>query len=204
MPTDQATSNKATLTRFQAALSSGDAELISKTIDEVVEPDALIRTPLPIEATGAELLKEVFARLQRGFPDLHITIEDLIAEGTRSSPGKRLPVPIRASTWACHQPANRSRTTRSSSSASRTAESPRPGASSTSSRRCDSSARFREAPHEDAVELSGGVAVPEPVDRAPHCRPMRGRLERPEGRLEFRGVRHEGPFELVEGLVHLS
>ena len=56
---------------------------MSKTIDEVVEPDALIRTPLPIEATGAEALKEVFARLHRAFPDLHITIEDLIAEGDK-------------------------------------------------------------------------------------------------------------------------
>lgn len=83
MSTDQATSNKATLTRFQEALSSGDWELISKTIDEVVEPDALIRTPLPIEAPGAELLKKVFARLHRAFPDLHITIEDLIAEGDK-------------------------------------------------------------------------------------------------------------------------
>ena len=83
MSTDQATSNKATLTRFQEALSSGDWELISKTIDEVVEPDALIRTPLPIEATGADLLKELFGRLHRAFPDLHITVEDLIAEGDK-------------------------------------------------------------------------------------------------------------------------
>lgn len=83
MSTAQAESNKATLTRFQEAISSGDWELISKTIDEVVEPDALIRTPLPSEATGAELLKEVFGRLHRAFPDLHITVEDLIAEGDK-------------------------------------------------------------------------------------------------------------------------
>jgi steroid delta-isomerase-like uncharacterized protein len=83
MSTNQETSNKATLTRFQEALSSGDWELISKTIDEVVAPDALISTPLPIEATGADLLKEVFGRLHRAFPDLHITIEDLIAEGDK-------------------------------------------------------------------------------------------------------------------------
>ena len=83
MSTDQETTNKATLTRFQEALSSGDWELISKTIDEVVEPDALIRTPLPIEATGAELLKEVFGRLLRAFPDLHITVEDMIAEADK-------------------------------------------------------------------------------------------------------------------------
>ena len=31
-------------------------------------------------ATGAELLKEVFSRLHRAFPDLHVTVEDLIAE----------------------------------------------------------------------------------------------------------------------------
>ena len=82
----QQTRKQATKRRSDAsktALSSGDGELISKTIDELVEPDALIRTPLPIEATGAELLKEVFARLLRAFPDLHVTIEDLIAEGDK-------------------------------------------------------------------------------------------------------------------------
>jgi steroid delta-isomerase-like uncharacterized protein len=56
---------------------------MTKTIDEVVAPDAQISTPLPIEATGADLLKEVFGRLHRAFPDLHVTIEDLIAEGDK-------------------------------------------------------------------------------------------------------------------------
>ena len=83
MSTAQPTTNKATLTRFLEVASSGNWELISKTIDEGVEPDARIRTPLPIEATGAELLKELFGRLHRAFPDLHITIEDLIAEGDK-------------------------------------------------------------------------------------------------------------------------
>src|SRR5206468_9888501 len=69
--------------RFHDATNTGDAEFISKTIDEIVEPDALIRTPVPIEATGAQALKEVFARLHRIFPDLHITVEDLIAEGDK-------------------------------------------------------------------------------------------------------------------------
>jgi steroid delta-isomerase-like uncharacterized protein len=80
MSTAQQTSNKATVRRFNDAANSGDQELISKTIDELVAPDALIRTPLPIEATGAELAKEAFARLLRAYPDLHITIEDLIEE----------------------------------------------------------------------------------------------------------------------------
>jgi predicted ester cyclase len=58
-------------------------ELISKTIDEVVEPDVQIRTPLPIEATGAQALKQVWAMLLRAYPDLHVTIEDVIAEGDK-------------------------------------------------------------------------------------------------------------------------
>ena len=80
MSTVQTQSNKATFRRFCDAMSTGDGKLITNTIDELVEPDAVIRTPLPIDATGAQALKEVFARLHRVFPDLRITVEDLIAE----------------------------------------------------------------------------------------------------------------------------
>ena len=45
MSTAQKTSNKATFRRFRDAVNTGDAELISKTIDEVVAPDVPIRTP---------------------------------------------------------------------------------------------------------------------------------------------------------------
>jgi steroid delta-isomerase-like uncharacterized protein len=76
----QATSNKATLRRFCDAMNSGDAELIAETIDELVAPDAVIRTPLPIQTTGSEALKDVFAKLHRAYPDLHITVEDVIEE----------------------------------------------------------------------------------------------------------------------------
>ena len=75
--------NKGTVRRFQDAMNSNDAKLISNTIDELVEPAAQIHTPLPIQATGASLLKEVSARLHHAFPDLHITIEDLIEEGDK-------------------------------------------------------------------------------------------------------------------------
>jgi predicted ester cyclase len=83
MSTAQATSNKATFRHFHDAVNSGDVELISKMIDEVFEPDAQIRTPLPVEATGAQALKQVWATLLRGYPDLHLTVEDLIAEGDK-------------------------------------------------------------------------------------------------------------------------
>jgi hypothetical protein len=83
MSTARETSNKAAFGRLQDAMNTGDAKLISQTIDEIVEPDVKIRTPLPVEATGAQALKEVFARLHRAFPDLHITVEDLIEEGDK-------------------------------------------------------------------------------------------------------------------------
>jgi predicted ester cyclase len=89
------TSNKATLRRIRDAVNTGDEELISKTVDEVVAPDVLIPTPLPIEAAGAQAAKQVWAILLRGLPDLHLTIEDLIAEGDK--------VVMRASVTGTHQ-----------------------------------------------------------------------------------------------------
>ena len=83
MSTDHETI-EAAIRRFHDATNSGDPEQISRTVDELVKPDARIRTPLPIEATGAEVLKEVFARLLRAFPDLHVAIEDVIVEGDKA------------------------------------------------------------------------------------------------------------------------
>jgi hypothetical protein len=44
-------------------VNSGDAEFISKTIDEVFDPDLRLATPLPVDATGAQALKRVWAIL---------------------------------------------------------------------------------------------------------------------------------------------
>ena len=72
--------NKATVQRFQAALEGEDPALTERTIDEVVSPEALLHTPLPIDASGPAALKEIFGRLHTAFPDLHVEIKDLIAE----------------------------------------------------------------------------------------------------------------------------
>jgi steroid delta-isomerase-like uncharacterized protein len=79
----QATSNKSKFIRFHDAINTGDEEFISKTIDEIVDSNVLIRTPLPVQATGAQAMKEVFARLRRAFPDLHVTVDDLIEEADK-------------------------------------------------------------------------------------------------------------------------
>jgi steroid delta-isomerase-like uncharacterized protein len=79
MSTDQE-ANKEAVRRIVDATNTHDAELISKTIDEVFEPDVMMSSPLPVQETGAQAFKSVFATLHRAFPDLHIAIEDLIAE----------------------------------------------------------------------------------------------------------------------------
>jgi steroid delta-isomerase-like uncharacterized protein len=80
MSTAEVARNKESFSRFQEAMNTCDAEFISKSIDELVAPDATIRTPLPGDATGAEVLKQVWAVLLRAFPDLHLNVEDLIGE----------------------------------------------------------------------------------------------------------------------------
>jgi steroid delta-isomerase-like uncharacterized protein len=83
LSTVQATSNKTTFRRFQNATNSHDDQLISDTIDEIVHPDVHIRTPLPVQTTGPQALKEVFARLHLAFPDLRVQVQDLIEEGDK-------------------------------------------------------------------------------------------------------------------------
>jgi predicted ester cyclase len=76
------TSNKATIRRLHDAIEGG-VELISQTIDEICEPDVLFHAPVPTGATGTQALKQVWPVLLRAFPDLRVTVEDLIEEGDK-------------------------------------------------------------------------------------------------------------------------
>ena len=128
MSTAEELSNKATFKRFHEAANTGDFEHLAKTIDEIVAPDAVIRTPLPIDATGAELLKQVWAMLLGVYPDIHLTVEDVIAEGDKVVARNTVTGTHRGEFMGSGRPASPSRTTRSSSSASPTAGSSKPGA----------------------------------------------------------------------------
>lgn len=83
MSTAGAASNKATLNRLHSAVNSGDLEIISKAIDELVAPDVVFHAPVPTGATGAEALKRVWEVLLRAFPDIHVASEETIAEGDK-------------------------------------------------------------------------------------------------------------------------
>jgi steroid delta-isomerase-like uncharacterized protein len=95
MSTAQETNNRATITRFLNAMDTGDAEIISKAIDEAVEPNVLFHAPMPVGATGAQALKQVWTVLLPAFPDLHVAVEDVIAEGDK--------VVFRATVTGTHQ-----------------------------------------------------------------------------------------------------
>ena len=75
--------NKATFRRFIEGMNTNDEAIIADTIEQLVEHDAKIRTPLPIEVTGAAALKLVFTTLHRAYPDLHVAVEGIIAEGDK-------------------------------------------------------------------------------------------------------------------------
>jgi steroid delta-isomerase-like uncharacterized protein len=83
MSTDDVAANKALFKRFHDAVNAGDFDFLAKTIDELVAPDAVIRTPLPIEATGADAMKQIWAMLFTVYPDIRLTVEDVVAEGDK-------------------------------------------------------------------------------------------------------------------------
>ncbi|MEO3869458.1 ester cyclase [Nonomuraea sp. B12E4] len=78
-----ATGIEATFLRLHEAVNNHDAELIAKTIDEVVEPDVLFHAPVPMGTTGTQALKDVWTVLLRAFPDIRVSVEDVITEGDK-------------------------------------------------------------------------------------------------------------------------
>jgi predicted ester cyclase len=83
MSTAKEATNKAAFMRLLDAVNTGDEELMEKTFDEIIDPDALIPTPFPVQETGPQGVKALFGTLRRAFPDLHLEAEDVIAEGDK-------------------------------------------------------------------------------------------------------------------------
>jgi steroid delta-isomerase-like uncharacterized protein len=51
------------------------------TIDELCAPDFVDHSAMPGQGPGAEGIKQSFAEMVAGFPDLRVTVHDMIAEG---------------------------------------------------------------------------------------------------------------------------
>jgi predicted ester cyclase len=81
MSTALESSKRAMFRRAMEAVNNHDWAVISATFDEIFAPDLLLRTPVPLQTTGVQAVKEVFATLLRAFPDLHVEVEDSVEEG---------------------------------------------------------------------------------------------------------------------------
>ena len=70
--------NKAVVRRWtEEGFGRGDLGLA----DELIAPDFVNHTPAPGQPPGREGVKQAVAMLRAAFPDLQVTIEDLIGEG---------------------------------------------------------------------------------------------------------------------------
>ncbi|QIY60582.1 ester cyclase [Streptomyces sp. RPA4-2] len=70
--------NKKTIRRvFDAFVNQGDFSVV----DEIYSPDMVDHQPLPGAPEGLEGVRYTIAGLREGFPDLHVTIEDMSAHG---------------------------------------------------------------------------------------------------------------------------
>ncbi|MFI9841922.1 ester cyclase [Nonomuraea sp. NPDC051941] len=83
MSTAQEARNKETYHRFHEAINSGDLEIISKAIDEFIHPDGRFHTAELADVTAVQAQKRIWDVLLRAFPDIHVSVEDLLAEGDK-------------------------------------------------------------------------------------------------------------------------
>ncbi|MEV4360369.1 ester cyclase [Nonomuraea sp. NPDC004186] len=83
MSTAQEARNKETYHRFHEAINSGDLEIISKAIDEFIHPDGRFHTAELAGVTAVQAQKRIWDVLLRAFPDIHVSVEDLLAEGDK-------------------------------------------------------------------------------------------------------------------------
>jgi steroid delta-isomerase-like uncharacterized protein len=72
--------NKAIVRRFVEAFNTGNPDIV----DETVATDFVLHDPgLPEDLRGPEGAKQWVNMFHTGFPDIHVTIEDLVAEGDK-------------------------------------------------------------------------------------------------------------------------
>jgi len=66
-----------------------------KVVDELISPSTTEHSPLPGQEPGLEGLKKSLAACRQAFPDLDVTVDDLIADGDK--------VAVRATTTGTHK-----------------------------------------------------------------------------------------------------
>lgn len=83
MSTTLEESNKETYHRFHDAVNSGDLEIIAKAIDEFIHPEGRFHTADGNAVPAVPIQKRIWDVLLRAFPDIHVAVEDLLADGDK-------------------------------------------------------------------------------------------------------------------------
>ncbi|MFI9550734.1 ester cyclase [Nonomuraea endophytica] len=76
-------SNTDAFERLNDAVRTRDLEIIAKTAGEVIHPQARFHTPVPTGASAVQVITNVWATLLRAFPDIRVTVEDVVADGDK-------------------------------------------------------------------------------------------------------------------------
>jgi len=77
MPTEE---NKALMRRFYEEISKGNLAVV----DELVAADLIEHSPfVPGQAPGRQGTLDLFTMIRAAFPDLRVTVEDMVAEGDK-------------------------------------------------------------------------------------------------------------------------
>jgi steroid delta-isomerase-like uncharacterized protein len=78
---DDLTANKELVRRlYEDGFNNGDLDLV----DQLVAPDVVTHNPIILDApTGPDSIRGGIEMIRRSFPDFHVDIVDLIAEGDR-------------------------------------------------------------------------------------------------------------------------
>ncbi len=74
------TENKSVVRHFSEEFKNKGNHAI---VDELFTPDFVYHLPIPGLAPGREGMKQVGALVSSAFPDVHVTVEDLLADGDK-------------------------------------------------------------------------------------------------------------------------
>jgi predicted ester cyclase len=90
--------NKAVLRRFYDEFFNGGKLNLA---EEIIAPDCPLYFGSMFMGTGPEAFKQTRAMMYSGFPDLHLTIEEMVAEGEKVARNASRPAArTKGSSWA--------------------------------------------------------------------------------------------------------
>jgi steroid delta-isomerase-like uncharacterized protein len=64
---------------MEEVLNKGNMQVV----DELIAPNFVEHDPFPGQAPGVEGLKQAMVALRQAFPDLHVTVDEMLSEGDK-------------------------------------------------------------------------------------------------------------------------